>query len=91
MKIEVYFGKGEGYNIDDRKPLEQVKLVKKFIEEGKDFWIETCSPYVIEAVDMFKKNADVKYFDDGVESDLIKIVSEINQAFYVMEEYRYKK
>jgi hypothetical protein len=91
MKINVYFGEGVGTHIDDRKPLEQVKLVKKFIKEGKDFNIVTCSPYVIEAVNTYKKEAEVKYFNDGVESGVTRILFEINEAFFVMKEYRYEK
>jgi hypothetical protein len=91
MKINVYFGKGNGVCLDDRKPLEQVKLVKKFIKEGRDFDIVTCSPYIIEAVDTYKKDAEVEYFNDGKESDISPILSEINEAFYVMEEYRFEK
>jgi hypothetical protein len=91
MKIKVYFGEGDGYLLDYFKPLEQVKRIKKLIKRGKDLSITTISPYVIEAVDTFKKDADVKYFNEGVESNVIEIVSEINQAFLFMEKYRYKK
>ena len=82
MTINVYFGTGNGTYIDDRKPLEQVKLVKKFIKEGKDFDIVTCSPYVIEAIDTYKKKAEVKYFNDEKESDISFILSEISEAFF---------
>jgi hypothetical protein len=82
MKINVYFGKGNGTYVDDRKPLEQVKLVKKFIKEGKDFNIVTCSPYVIEAVDTYKKDSEIKYFNDGIETTFVKVLTEISEASY---------
>lgn len=91
MKINVYFGKGNGTYLDDRKPLEQVKLVKKFIKQGRDFDIVTCSPYVIEAVDTYKKDAEVEYFNDGVKSKIGLILSEISEAFFKLQDYIYKK
>lgn len=90
MKINVYFGTGIGTCVDTTKPLEQVKLVKKFIKEGKDFDIVTCSPYVIEAVDTYKKDTEVKYLNDGKESNISLILSEISAAFYKLQDYRYK-
>ena len=90
MKIEVHFGKGRGYNIDDRKPLEQVKLVKKFINEGKDFNIVTCSPYVVEAVDVYKKDAEVRYFNDGIETTFVKVLTEISEASYKLRKLERK-
>jgi hypothetical protein len=88
MKINVYFGKGSGTYVDDRKPLEQVKLVKGFIEQGEDFEIVTCSPYVIEAVDAYKKDTKVKYFNDWEESNISLILSEISEAFFKIQDYR---
>ena len=90
MRINVYFGKGNGVCLDDRKPLEQVKLVKGFIEEGKDFDIVTCSPYVIEAIDAFKGGSEVQYFNDGEESNISLILSEISEAFFKIQDYKHK-
>ena len=90
MTINVYFGKGNGTYVDDRKPLEQVKLVKGFIEEGKDFDIVTCSPYVIEAIDAYKKDIEVQYFNDGEESNISLILSEISEAFFKIQGYKHK-
>jgi DNA polymerase III sliding clamp (beta) subunit (PCNA family) len=81
MEIIVNFGIGNGIYLDDRKPLEQVKLVKKLIKEGEDFEIVTFSPYVLEAIDAFKGDAVVKYFNDRVESSLVKISDEISEAY----------
>jgi hypothetical protein len=94
MTINVYFGKGNGTYVDDRKPLEQVKLVKGFIEKGKDFEIVTYSPYVIEAVDAYKKDKEdieVKYFNDGEESNISLILSEISEAFFKIQDYKENK
>jgi hypothetical protein len=93
MEINVYFGKKKGkcFYFDNNKPLKQIKKVKKLIKKEESFNISTYSPYVIEAVDIYKKKAEVKYFNDGKESDISLILSKINEAFYVMEEYRYKK
>jgi hypothetical protein len=86
MKIIVTFGKGNGTYVDDRKPLEQVKLVKEFIEQGKDFEIVTCSPYVLEAIDKYGKDAEIFYYNEDKESTLIKILDEISEAFYKIQE-----
>ena len=81
MEIKVNFGIGNGLYLDDRKPLEQVILIKKLIKKGEDFEIVTFSPYVLEAIEAFKGDAVVKYFNDNVESSLAKISDEISEAF----------
>jgi hypothetical protein len=84
MEIIVNFGIGNGIYLDDRKPLYQVRLVKELIKKGEDFKIVTFSPYVLEAIEAFKGNVVVKYFNNMVESSLEEIEDEISEAYNLL-------
>lgn len=87
MEIKVYFGTGEGVNLDKQKPLQQVNDIEKFIAKGENFSIVSCSPYIIEAINAFGKKANITYFNNGIESKLITILDEISEAFYKIQDY----
>jgi hypothetical protein len=93
MKINVYFrreGAEKAFYLDKQPPLNQVNDIRVLIEKGNDFNIHTYSPYIIEAIDIYggKINAEIKYFNKGVESSLLDILNDINQAFYVLQDVK---
>ena len=87
MKINVYFGSG-GYGLyfDAQKPLDQVKTIQSFIESNVDFDVNTFSPYIIEAIDSYSNDIEIHYFNNGVEVDIMNILNEISEAFYVLQD-----
>lgn len=91
MKINVYFGKEGSINclyLDKQSPLNQVKDIKELVEKEDDFNIYSYSPYIIEAVDIYGKkvNAEIKYFNKNVETNIISILDNISEAFYILQE-----